>query len=102
MESDVEAMARMRDLSRLQLANEREIEMSELVHWVNGVHDSQGWLVVVNKLCLRNSWTVALAIKYQTHSPGRSRDVAVIGGGDIMKDMFNLNPLASKDITFTN
>jgi hypothetical protein len=70
VELDVEAMARIRDLSRLQLSNEHEIEITELVEWVNSVYDSQGLLVVVNKLCLRNSWTMGLVIKYQTHQVG--------------------------------
>lgn len=68
VEPNVEAMARLCDLSRLQLANEREMEMGELVEMVNSVHDSMGWLVVVNKLRSRNSATMALGIKYQAYA----------------------------------
>jgi hypothetical protein len=68
VDPDVEAMARLRDLSRLQLANDREMEMGELVEMVNSVHDNMGWLVVVNKLRSRNSATVALGVKYSTRS----------------------------------
>ena len=65
---DIEAMARMLDLSRLQLANEREMEMKELVEMVNSVHDSMGWLVVVNQLRSRNTAMMALGVKYQAHA----------------------------------
>ena len=68
VDPDVEALARLRDLSRLQLANEREMEMEETVEMVNSVHDSIGCLVVVNKLRSRNSATVALAVKYQAYA----------------------------------
>ncbi|KAF7514171.1 hypothetical protein GJ744_004496 [Endocarpon pusillum] len=68
VDPDVEATARLRDLSRLQLANEREMEMEELVAIVNSVHDSMGWLVVVNKLRSHNSATVALGVKYQAYA----------------------------------
>jgi len=68
VDSDVEAMARLRDLSRLQLTNEREMEMEETVEMVNSVHDSIGCLVVVDKLRSRNTATVALAVKYQART----------------------------------
>ena len=68
VEPNVEAMARLRDLSRLQLANEREMEMGQTVEMVGSAHDSTGCLVVVNKLRSRNSATVALAVKYQLYT----------------------------------
>lgn len=68
VDPNVEAMARLQDLSRLQLANEREMEMEETVEIVNSVHDAIGCLVVVNKLRSRNSATVALAVKYQAYA----------------------------------
>jgi hypothetical protein len=67
VEADVEMEACLRDLSLLQLSNEREMEMSELLEAINGVHDSTGRLVVVNKLVSRNSATIALDIKYQPY-----------------------------------
>lgn len=67
VDPDVEAVARLWDLSRLQLANEREMEMGELVKIVNSVRDNTGWLMVVNKLRSRNSATTAIAVKYQTY-----------------------------------
>lgn len=68
VEPDVEAKVRLRDLSRLQLANEREMEMGELLEIVHSVHDSVGRLVVINKLRSRNSATVALGVKYQAYA----------------------------------
>lgn len=70
VDPDVEAVARMRDLSRLQLTNEYEIELSELIEMVNSVHDSRGRLVVVNKLRSSNNVTVALGVKYQPYTDG--------------------------------
>ena len=63
--SIVEAMARLRDLSRLQLTNESGLELGELIEMVNSVHDSKGRLIVVNKLRSRDGATVALGVKYE-------------------------------------
>lgn len=68
VDPDVEAIARLRDLSLLQLANEREIEMAELVDILNSIRDSMGQLVVVNKLRSHNNATVALGVKYQAYA----------------------------------
>ena len=65
---DVEAMARLRDLSHLQLTNEGGLELGELMEMVNSVHDSRGRLVVANKLRSRNSATVALGVKYEAYA----------------------------------
>ena len=67
MDADVEMEACLRDLSLLQLSNEREMEMNELLEAINSVQDSTGRLVVVNKLVSRNSATIALDIKYQPY-----------------------------------
>ncbi len=73
VEPNVEAMARLRDLARLQLANEREMEIGQMVEMVNSAHDSTGCLVVVNKLRSRNSATVALAVKYQLYTENHEK-----------------------------
>lgn len=65
VEPDVEAMARSRDLSRLQLTNECELEVEELTEIVNSVCDSRGRLIVVNKLRSRSGATVAMRVKYE-------------------------------------
>ncbi|KAF2017047.1 hypothetical protein BU24DRAFT_420072 [Aaosphaeria arxii CBS 175.79] len=64
----VESMARLRDLSLLQLANERDLNMQELMDLVDSVHDANGRLVVIKQLRSRNSSVVALGIRYQSHS----------------------------------
>lgn len=65
VEPDVEAMARSRDLSRVQLTNEGELEVDELSEMVNSVCDGRGRLVVANKLRSRLGATVAVAVKYE-------------------------------------
>ena len=70
VEAGVEMESCLRDLSLLQLSNEREVEMQELLEAVNSVNDSAGRLVVVNKLVSRHSATVALDIKYQPYGNG--------------------------------
>ena len=70
----VEAMARLRDLSRLQLTNESGLELGELIEMVNGVHDSRGRLVVANKLRSRSGATVALGVKYEACTPASNME----------------------------
>jgi hypothetical protein len=65
---DVEAVARLRDLTLLQLANERLMEAEQLVEIVHSVGDGAGRLAVVSKLGTRNSATTALGIKYQANT----------------------------------
>lgn len=72
---DVEAIARLHDLSKLQLANEREMEMEELVDIVNSVHDNVGRLIVVNKLRSPDSTTVALGVKYQAYPDDPTKEI---------------------------
>ncbi|KFZ03028.1 hypothetical protein V502_11292 [Pseudogymnoascus sp. VKM F-4520 (FW-2644)] len=63
--AEIEAVARLRDLSSFQLFNEHEIEMLELVELVNSVGDGSGKLVVVNQLRSRKKVIVALCVKYR-------------------------------------
>ncbi|RYP72748.1 hypothetical protein DL770_007925 [Monosporascus sp. CRB-9-2] len=65
---DVEAMACVRDLSKMQLTNEREMQVGEVVQMVDSVQDGVGRLAVVNKLLSPNSATVALVVKYHFDS----------------------------------
>lgn len=66
LDPDSEARARVRDLARLQLTNETDLELSELIELVNSVHDNNGRFRVVSKLRTRDSaFTAALGIKYQ-------------------------------------
>ncbi|KAK4233609.1 hypothetical protein C8A03DRAFT_19340 [Achaetomium macrosporum] len=60
-----EAKACVRDLSWLQLMNERAMDIGELMDLITGVEDGMGHLVVVNKLLSRDSTKLALCVKYQ-------------------------------------
>jgi len=62
---EIEAMARSRDLTLLQLVNEGEMEMVDLLEMIDTVRDSVGKLVVTNKLRSRKNLVVALFVKYQ-------------------------------------
>ncbi|KFZ03776.1 hypothetical protein V502_10671 [Pseudogymnoascus sp. VKM F-4520 (FW-2644)] len=64
---EVEAVARTRDLNMLQLANESEMEISELLSIIKTVGDSAGKLAVTNHLRSSNGVILALTIKYQAY-----------------------------------
>lgn len=65
----VEAAARTRDLVLLQLANERDLEVSELVELIQGVGDRSGRLMVVNRVRARDNGIIALGVKFQAGLP---------------------------------
>ena len=68
VDTEVAAMARLRDLSLLQLANDHELEMLEFLNMLNAVGDGMGRLVLVNKLCAWNNATVAFEVRYQAYA----------------------------------
>lgn len=68
VDAEAEAMARLRDLSLLQLANDHELEMLEFVNMLNSVGDGVGRLVLVNKLRAWNNATVAFEVRYQAYA----------------------------------
>ena len=68
VDAEVAAMARLRDLSLLQLANDHELDMLEFMEMLNGVGDGVGRLVLVKKLCAWNNATVAFEIRYQAYA----------------------------------
>lgn len=68
VDAEVAAMARLRDLSLLQLVNDHELDMLEFMDMLNGVGDSEGRLVLVNKLCAWTDTTVAFEIRYQAYA----------------------------------
>ncbi|KAL5045375.1 hypothetical protein BDW71DRAFT_215226 [Aspergillus fruticulosus] len=62
------SLMRIRDLSFWQLANDRELDVSEVVGLVGDISDNEGRLVVVNRV--RSSaghGTVALEVKFQAY-----------------------------------
>ncbi|KAJ5242262.1 uncharacterized protein N7469_000589 [Penicillium citrinum] len=62
-------LMRIRDLSLLQLFNDQELEISKVVNLLSGVSDSEGRLVLVNRVKSPGKHgTVALEIKYQAYT----------------------------------
>ena len=66
VDPNVEASARLWDLSRSQLTNESDLEVADLESVISGVKDASGKLIVVNKLHSRSSTTMAVGIKYES------------------------------------
>ncbi|KAI1113096.1 O-methyltransferase family protein [Nemania sp. NC0429] len=65
VETAVENAARLVDLTKMQLSNERQYDLRELEAALSTVRDNVGRLVVVNRMTLRSTTMVALGIKYQ-------------------------------------
>ncbi|KAL4815789.1 hypothetical protein BDW67DRAFT_185508 [Aspergillus spinulosporus] len=66
--SEAMSLMRIRNLSFWQLANDRELDVSEVVGLVGDISDNEGRLVVVNRV--RSSaahGTVALEVKFQAY-----------------------------------
>lgn len=62
---DVETRARVRDLGRLQLMNQPEMELDALVEMINGVSDSDGGLSAVSKTIGSQSAVVVIGVQYR-------------------------------------
>lgn len=62
-----EAVARTRDLNYLQLANEGEMEMTDLFSAIDTTRDGLGRLVITNQLRSHNGLTVCLTLKHETY-----------------------------------
>lgn len=62
---DVEAVARLRDLGLLQLANQHEMEMGAILEVVNSVSDGGGRLEVVSKTVSSQGPLIVVGVKYQ-------------------------------------
>ncbi|KAI0972468.1 hypothetical protein F4678DRAFT_460689 [Xylaria arbuscula] len=67
VERAVENAARLVDLTKMQLSNERQCDLKELEAALTTVRDNEGRLVVANRMTLRSTTMVALGIKYQRH-----------------------------------
>ncbi|KAH6722846.1 hypothetical protein BKA61DRAFT_726844 [Leptodontidium sp. MPI-SDFR-AT-0119] len=65
---DIESVARGRDLSMLQLANESEMEMAEVLDMVDLARDGLGKLVVTDRIRSRKGLVVALVVKHQAYA----------------------------------
>lgn len=66
MNLELEARARLRDLSRWQLDNDRDMDMNELLQVVDQVWDSIGSLKLVDLKSSRDGSAVSLELQYQT------------------------------------
>ncbi|KAF2844840.1 hypothetical protein T440DRAFT_523182 [Plenodomus tracheiphilus IPT5] len=64
-----EQLARLRDLSRLQLVGSGLLTLQQLVDLVDGIQDGDGGLVVVKQLHAPNSAFVGLGVRYQPLLP---------------------------------
>ncbi|KAK3897327.1 hypothetical protein C8A05DRAFT_48012 [Staphylotrichum tortipilum] len=64
---DEEPHARARDLSLLQLANEKGLELSELLKLVAGVGDGAGHLVIIRRVRGPFSGALAIEVRYQAY-----------------------------------
>lgn len=66
MNLELEARARLRDLSRWQLDNDRDMDVNELLQLVDQVWDSMGSLKLVDLKSSRDGSAVSLELQYQT------------------------------------
>lgn len=62
----LEALARLGELSVLQLTNERALRIDELVALLEGIEDGTGRLAVIKKMLSSDRTTVALVVKHQS------------------------------------
>lgn len=65
---EMESPARMRDLSLWQLADDRNVKLSDILGLVGQVQDSIGSLEVTNRLSAPRGSTMVFEIRYQTHA----------------------------------
>ncbi|KAL4756994.1 uncharacterized protein BDW70DRAFT_163963 [Aspergillus foveolatus] len=63
----LEAVARAHDLTMLQLANEGEMEMTQLISVIQAIQDNLGRLVITNQLRSPNSLIVCLTVKHEAY-----------------------------------
>lgn len=65
VDPEIECVARTRDMTLLQLANEREFEVTEVIDIIQDINDGMGKLMVVSKIRSKNDAVVALGVKFQ-------------------------------------
>ncbi|KAJ5711074.1 hypothetical protein N7488_005230 [Penicillium malachiteum] len=70
-ESTGELSTRLHDLCFLQLANERAMEMTELLQVVNGIGDTAGCLGVVRRMTSPHIMDALLEIRYHAYASDR-------------------------------
>ncbi|KAL4988007.1 hypothetical protein BDW68DRAFT_187592 [Aspergillus falconensis] len=62
---ETESMVRLRDMSLLQLSNERQPTKTEIVEIVTGIRDSGGCLVVTREMHTTASAAIGLEVRYE-------------------------------------
>ncbi|CBF80173.1 uncharacterized protein ANIA_07819 [Aspergillus nidulans FGSC A4] len=62
---ETESMVRLRDMSLLQLSNERQPTKTEIVEIVTGIRDSGGCLVVTREIHTTASAAIGLEVRYE-------------------------------------
>ncbi|KAJ5738569.1 hypothetical protein N7493_001724 [Penicillium malachiteum] len=70
-ESTSELITRLHDLSLLQLANERTMEMTELMQVINGIGDTAGCLGVVRRMTCPHITDALLEVRYHAYASER-------------------------------
>ncbi|KAJ5613788.1 hypothetical protein N7528_007442 [Penicillium herquei] len=70
-ESTGERITRLHDLSLLQLANERTMDMTELMQVVNGIGDTAGCLGVVRRMTSPHITDALLEVRYHAYASDR-------------------------------
>ncbi|KAI1318224.1 hypothetical protein F5Y16DRAFT_406384 [Xylariaceae sp. FL0255] len=65
---DVQATARLRDLTQWQLTNGRGMDIDELFELLSGMADSMGRLIVVNRYSAPNNSLLVFEVRYQLHA----------------------------------
>ncbi|KAJ6031463.1 hypothetical protein N7540_002195 [Penicillium herquei] len=72
-DSTGELITRLHDLSLLQLANERAMEMTELMQVVNGIGDTAGCLGVVRRMTTPHITDALLEVRYHAYHDASDR-----------------------------
>lgn len=67
VDHETEAMARVRDLSLLQLSNDRLPSKAEVFELIMAVRDSGGTLVVSNEIHSPGNAVIALEVRYEPY-----------------------------------
>ncbi|PCG92024.1 Hypothetical protein PENO1_090790 [Penicillium occitanis (nom. inval.)] len=68
VDPEIECVARTRDMTLFQLANEREFEVTEVIDIIQDITDGLGKLTVVSKIRSKNNAVVALGVKFQLNA----------------------------------
>ncbi|KAF4553274.1 Hypothetical protein D9617_7g030010 [Elsinoe fawcettii] len=77
LELDAEINERLRDLSLMHLANERELESHDVLSLIAGCRDGAGGLMVVSQYRVASSPVIAMEVRYAGNPEFQRTDFAV-------------------------